>query len=445
MAMPDRSKLFLRDLKHPLPEIVAGQGAYLIDSAGKRYLDASGGPSVSCLGHNQPEVVAAIQEQVAKVSYAYSLFFTTPVIEELAASLVDQAPKGITRAFFVGSGSEAIEAALKLSRQYFLEKGEPKRRMFIARERSYHGNTLGALALGGDTVRRAPYEPMLMPVTHISPCYEYRGRRADESPEAYGERVAGELDAAIRRLGPENVAAFFFEPVVGGSLGCAPAVKGYARRLREICDAHGVLLVADEVMCGMGRTGHMFACLEDGITPDIITVAKGLGGGYMPVGAMLVHERIFQAIATGSGNLKHGQTYAGHTLSCAGALAVQRVIRDQNLLERVRRVGTQLRQRLEDVFGQHPNVGDIRGRGMFLGLELVADRNTKAPLDPGLRTWDKVRRAGFEEGLICYPGGGCIDGVKGDHVIISPPFTLTSGELDELIEKLRKSITKALL
>jgi adenosylmethionine-8-amino-7-oxononanoate aminotransferase len=443
-TMAANSKLFLRDLKHPMPTIVAGEGAYLIDSSGKRYLDASGGPSVSCLGHNHPEVVAAIRDQVGKVSFAYSLFFTTPAIEELAEILVDQAPKGIARAFFVGSGSEAIEAALKLARQYFLEIGQPKRRLFIARERSYHGNTLGALALGGDAVRRAPYEPLLMPVTHISPCYEYRGRQAEESAEAYGRRVADELETAINRLGPENVAAFFFEPVVGGSLGCAPAVDGYARRIREICDRHGVLLVADEVMCGMGRTGRMFACEEDGITPDLITIAKGLGGGFVPIGGLLLSERVFQAIVAGSGNIRHGQTYAGHTLSCAGALAVQRVIKEQNLLSLVREMGAYLKKRLNETFGQHPNVGDIRGRGFFLGLELVADRDTKAPLDPGRRTWDRIRRAGMEEGLICYPGGGCIDGVRGDHVILSPSFLSSVGEIEEMIEKLRKSISKAL-
>ncbi len=440
-----RSSVFLRDLKHPMPRIVAGDGVYLIDSAGKRYLDASGGPSVSCLGHNHPGVIAAIQEQVAKFSYAYSLFFTTPAIEELADILVAQAPEGISKAFFVGSGSEAIEAALKLARQFFLEQGQPSRRLFIARERSYHGNTLGALALGGDATRRAPYEPLLMPVSHIAPCYEYRGRGPGESRDAYGRRVADELDSAINRLGAENVAAFFFEPVVGGSLGCVPAVEGYARRLREICDRHGVLLVADEVMCGMGRTGYMFASREDGIAPDIITIGKGLGGGFMPIGGMLVSERIFQAIAGGSGNLRHGQTYAGHALSCTAALAVQRAIRDQRLLERVRRMGGALRERLEDAFGQHPHVGDIRGRGLFLGMELVADRDTKTPLDPGRRIWDRLRRAGMQEGLICYPGGGCVDGIRGDHVILSPPFVLTSSEMDELVEKLRKSITMALL
>jgi adenosylmethionine-8-amino-7-oxononanoate aminotransferase len=287
---PKKSALFQRDLQNPVPVIVKGEGAYLIDDDGKRYLDASGGPAVSCLGHSHPLVIEEIKRQLDAVAYAYSMFFTTPAIEELSERLVAQAPAGLTKAFFVGSGSEAVEAAMKLARQYFLEIGQPSRRLFIAREHSYHGNTLGALALGGDANRRAPYQPLLMDVTHIAPCYEYRGRRADESAEQYGLRVADELEGAIQRLGAENVAAFFCEPVVGASLGCAPPVPGYLKRLREICDRHGVLLVFDEVMCGMGRTGHMYACNEDGVSPDILTMAKGLGGGYQPIGGLLVAQ-----------------------------------------------------------------------------------------------------------------------------------------------------------
>ncbi len=441
---PKKSPLFERDLQFPLPVIVKGDGAYLIDDAGKRYFDASGGPAVSCLGHSHPKVIEAIKRQVDQVSYAYSLFFTTPVIEELAGTLVDQAPPGLTKAFFVGSGSEAVEAAMKLARQYHLERGQPSRRLFIARERSYHGNTLGALALGGDANRRAPYDPLLIPVTHIGPCYEYRGRQPDESAEQYGRRVADELETAIQKLGAENVAAFFAETVVGASLGCAPPVPGYLKRLREICDRHGVLLVFDEVMCGMGRTGHMYACAEDGVSPDILTMAKGLGGGYQPIGGLLISQRVFDAIADGSGALKHGQTYAGHTLACAAALGVQQAIAEEGLLERVRHLGGLLQSRLGERFGQHPHVGDIRGRGLFIGLELVADRETKAPLDPQRKTWQRVRRAGFEEGFVCYPSGGCIDGVRGDHVVLAPPFNLADGQIDELVDKLAKSLERAL-
>src|SRR5690348_5235216 len=367
---PKKSALFQRDLQNPVPVIVKGEGAYLIDDDGKRYLDASGGPAVSCLGHSHPLVIEEIRRQLDSVAYAYSMFFTTPAIEELSERLVAQAPAGLTKAFFVGSGSEAVEAAMKLARQYFLEIGQPSRRLFIARERSYHGNTLGALALGGDANRRAPYQPLLMDVTHIAPCYEYRNRRADESAEQYGLRVADELDSAIQRLGAENVAAFFCEPVVGASLGCAPPAPGYLKRLREICDRHGVLLVFDEVMCGMGRTGHMYACAEDGVTPDILTMAKGLGGGYAPIGGLLAHRRIRDAIASGSGALKHGTTYSGHTLSCAAALAVQDATAEEGRLQNVRETGGLLRERLNEAFGQHPHVDDIRGRGLFLALEL---------------------------------------------------------------------------
>lgn len=438
------SYLFPRDMSNTPPSIVRGEGSYLIDADGRRYLDASGGPAVSCLGHNHPKVVAAIQKQAAEVAYAYSLFFSTPAVEELAEMLVTQAPAGIEKAFFVSGGSEAVEGALKLARQYFLEIGQPQRRLFIARERSYHGNTLGALSLGGDVNRRLPYEPMLQPVSHIAPCYEYRHRRADESAEQYGERAADELEAAILAQGPENVAAFFCEPVVGASLGCAPAVPGYLKRIRAICDRYGVLLVFDEVMCGMGRTGHLYACLEDQVTPDIITMAKGLGGGYMPIGGLLIHGRIYRAIAEGSGMLKHGHTYAGHTLACAGALAVQQVIQEEGLLVEVRRKGAILRGRLDEAFGQHPHIGDIRGRGLFLGLELVADRETKTTFDPAQKTWLKIRQTAMEEGLLCYPSGGCVDGKNGDHIILAPAYNLADTQIDEIVDKLSRSLDRVL-
>jgi adenosylmethionine-8-amino-7-oxononanoate aminotransferase len=444
MMNPATSKVLHRDLRKPLPVAVKGEGAYIIDDGGKRYLDASGGPAVSCLGHSHPKVIAAIAQQASELAYGYTLFFTAPAMEELAARLVAQAPEGLERAFFVAGGAEAVESALKLARQYHLEKGEPSRRLFIARRRSYHGNTLATLALGEDANRRAPYESMLMPVEHISPCYEYRDRGAGETPEQYGHRIADELDAAIRKLGPENVAAFIAEPVTGASLGAAPPVPGYLRRLREICDRHGVVLIFDEVMCGMGRTGHMYACAEDGVVPDILTMAKGLGGGYAPIGGLLAHRKIVQAIESGSGVLKHGTTYSGHTLSCAAALAVQDAIAEEGLLANVRRRGAELRAALEQTFGQHPNVGDIRGRGFFLGLELVADRETKATLDPARKTWLRVREAALAEGLICYPSGGCVDGRQGDHIILAPPYNLTGDQIGEIVDKLGRALGAAL-
>jgi len=437
------SHVLHRDLKRTLPVAVKGEGAYIIDSTGKRYLDASGGPAVSCLGHSHPKVIAAIEKQAAEIAYAYTLFFTSSAMERLADRLIAEAPAGIERAMFVAGGAEAVEGAIKLARQYHLETGQPNRKLFIARRRSYHGNTLGTLALGEDVNRRAPYEALLAPVEHISPCYEYRGRRAGESAEQYGVRIADELDAAILRLGAENVAAFICEPVTGASLGAAPPVPGYLKRLREICDRHGVLLIFDEVMCGMGRTGHMYACNADGVAPDILTMAKGLGGGYAPIGAYLASAKICAAIEAGSGVLKHGTTYSGHTLSCAAALAVQEAIAEEGLLENVRHRGAELRARIEEAFGQHPHVGDIRGRGLFLGLELVADRETKASFDPARKTWLRLREAALGKGLICYPSGGCVDGRQGDHVILAPPYNLTAPQVDEIVDKLGAALAEA--
>lgn len=433
-----------RDLRTTLPEAVRGEGSYIFDKTGKRYLDASGGPAVSCLGHSHAKVIAAVQKQVAEMAYAYTLFFTSEPMERLADRLVENAPKDMDRAFFCSGGAEAVEGAIKLARQYFLEIGQPSRKLYIARDRSYHGNTVGTLSLGTDAARRAAYEAMLMPVEHIAPCYEYRHRRADESAESYGLRAAEELETTIQRLGPQNVAAFICEPVVGATLGCVPPTPGYLKRIREICDRHGILLIFDEVMCGMGRTGYMYACNEDGVAPDILTMAKGLGAGYAPIGGFLVARKIREAIERGSGALKHGHTYAGHTLACATALAVQDAIAEEGLLENVQRRGASLRRRLEETFGQHPHVGDIRGRGLFLGMELVADRETKRPFDPSRKTWLKLRQAAMEQGLICYPSGGCIDGTKGDHVVLAPPYNVTEVQLDEAVEKLGKAMVSAI-
>jgi adenosylmethionine-8-amino-7-oxononanoate aminotransferase len=441
---PAESHVLHRDFKRRLPVALRGEGAYVIDAEGKRYLDASGGPAVSCLGHSHPKVIAAIKQQADDIAYAYTLFFTAPAIEKLADRLIEQAPQGLARAFFVAGGAEAVESAVKLARQYHVETGQPKRRLFIARRRSYHGNTLATLALGEDVNRRAPYEAMLSPVEHIAPCYEYRDRRADETAEQYGVRIADELDVAIRKLGAENVAGFICETVTGASLGAAPPVPGYLKRLREICNRHGVLLIFDEVMCGMGRTGHMYACAEDGVTPDLLTMAKGLGGGYAPIGGVLVHQRIVDAIAAGSGALKHGTTYSGHALSCAAALAVQEAIAEEGLLQNVRKMGGLLRDQLHDAFGQHPHIGDIRGRGMFLGLEMVADRETKAPLDPARKTWLRLREAAMERGLICYPSGGCIDGKSGDHIVLAPPYNLTEAQAGEIVDKLSAALSAAI-
>jgi adenosylmethionine-8-amino-7-oxononanoate aminotransferase len=434
------TRVMHRQLRRTLPVAVAGQGAWLVDAEGRRYLDASGGAAVSCLGHSHPDVLAAMHAQLDALAYAHTSFFTTEVAERLADVLVAGAPPGIGHVYFLSGGSEAIEAALKLARQYFIEIGQPQRRHFIGRRQSYHGNTLGALAVGGNAWRRAPFAPLLIDVTHVAPCYEYRDRRASETSDEYGARLAAELSRAIDAVGGSNVIAFVAETVAGATLGAAPAVPGYFRRVREICDCHGILLVLDEVMCGMGRTGTLHAVEQEGIAPDLLTVAKGLGAGYAPIGAMLVSDGIHDAIANGSGAFQHGHTYIGHALACAAALAVQQVIRRDGLLDAVKRQGAALHERLVHALGDHPNVGDIRGRGLLLALELVTDRSARTPFDAGLRVSARLKSAAMARGLCVYPMGGTIDGVEGDHVLLAPPFIVTDEELDLIVARLRDAI-----
>ena len=417
---------------------VGGDGCYLIDGQGKRYLDASGGAAVSSLGHSHRDVVAAIQRQVAALPYAHTSFFTNEATERLAARLIELAPRGFGagRVAFVGSGSEAMEVALKLARQYFVERGEAERSHFIARRMSYHGNTLGALSVGGHFQRRAMYAPMLMPASHIAPCHAYRYRGSDETERAYGRRVADELDAEIQRVGPQRVAAFVAEPVVGATLGCVPAVDGYFARIREICDAHGVLFIADEVMCGMGRTGTMFAIDDERVCPDIITLGKGLGAGYLPIGATMASERVVGSLQAGSGMLANGHTYMSHAVACAGALAVLDCVERDRLLDNVSAKGRRLRSALDQRFGAHPFVGDIRGRGLLLALELVEDRDAKRPFPRALRIAEAVRATALERGLVCYPSSGTADGERGDHVLLAPPYILNDRQVDEIVDKL---------
>lgn len=436
--------VFHRNPKQTLEYAVRGEGIRLFDQHGRAYIDASGGAAVSCLGHGHPDVIRAIKQQLDEVAYAHSSFFTTEACETLADFLAERAPGDLNHIYFVSGGSEAVEAALKLARQYFVEKGQPTRRHFIARRQSYHGNTLGALAIGGNVWRREPFLPLLVPAHHVSPCYAYRDQRADESAEQYAQRLADELDAKIRELGPENVAAFVAETVVGATAGVLTPVGGYLKRVREVCDHHGVLLILDEVMSGMGRTGHLFACAEDDVVPDILTIAKGLGAGYQPIGAMVASSRIYDTIVAGSGYFQHGHTYMGHATACAAALAVQRVIERDHLLENVRARGEQLRASLLRELGEHPNVGDIRGRGLFVGVEFVADRDTKAPLDPALRTHVQLKKVAMENGLMIYPSGGTVDGSQGDHVLLAPPFICSEADIEEIVAKLVTTVNRVL-
>ncbi len=438
------SHVFHRDPRHAYPVAVRGEGAYLYDRGGKRYLDASGGAAVSCLGHSDAAVVKAIQDQLAKLPFAHTSFFSNEPMEALADALAAHAPASLDKVYLVSGGSEAIEAALKLARQYFVDKGEPQRRHLIARRQSYHGNTLGALAVGGNLWRRSQFEPLLIDVAHVSPCYAYRGRQAGESDDDYAGRLATELESEIRRLGGDQVMAFVAETVAGATLGAVPPVPGYFRRIREVCDRYGVLLILDEVMCGMGRCGSLWAFEQEGIVPDLVTIAKGLGAGYQPIGAVLVAKRIYEAIIGGSGFFQHGHTYLGHAAACAGALAVQERLHRGGLLARVAPLGVQLEARLRGAFGAHPNVGDIRGRGLFWGLELVQDRASRAPFDPKLRVHARLKQAAMAAGLMCYPMGGTLDGVRGDHVLLAPPFIVEAAQLDELVEALGRSLAVAL-
>jgi adenosylmethionine-8-amino-7-oxononanoate aminotransferase len=434
------TRVLHRSIPHHYPTAVSGQGIYVRDASGKDYIDASSGAAVSCLGHSHPDVLAAMRAQLDHLEYAHTSFFTTQAAEELADDLTAHAPEGLGHVFYVSGGSEAIEAALKLARQYFVEKGEPQRRYLIARRQSYHGITLGALAVGSRKRQREQFSPLLIETHHVSPVYDYRGRNAGESPEAYGARLAQELAAKIENLGGENVIAFIAETVVGATLGAVAAAPGYFKRVRELCDRHGILLILDEVMCGMGRTGTLHACEQEGISPDLMAIAKGLGGGYAPIGALLLQDKIFAALEAGSGAFQHSHTYTGHPLACAAALAVQRVIRRDKLLADVREHGAYLARRLQERFGNHPFVGDVRGRGLFQALEIVADRGSKEPFDPARKLHAQVKHEAMARGLMVYPTGGAVDGVRGDHVLLAPPFIIDRAAIDAVVERLGDAI-----
>ena len=436
--------VFPRHTAHLPPTAVRAEGVYIYDEDGAAYLDGSSGAAVSCLGHGDPDVIAAIQSQANSLAFAHTGFFTSEPAEELAEKLAALAPDGIDRVYFVSGGSEAIEAAIKLARQYFLEIGQPDRKHLIARSQSYHGNTLGALAAGGNAWRREQFAPLLAEVSHVPPCYEYVNRGDEETSEAYGQRAAQALEDEIIRLGPETAMAFVAEPVVGATLGAVPAVPGYFKRIREICDQYGVLLILDEVMCGMGRTGHLFASEFDGVRPDIVCVAKGLGGGYQPIGAMLCSADIYGAIENGTGFFQHGHTYLGHPVAAAAGVAVLDKLTGRGLVNRSSEMGAMLHTVLCDRFGQHPHVGDIRGRGLFQGLEFVADRTSKAPFEPELKIATRLKAAAFDAGLICYPMPGTRDGQNGDHVLIAPPFIISDAQIEELVDKLDRSIQSVL-
>jgi adenosylmethionine-8-amino-7-oxononanoate aminotransferase len=439
------SRILHRSLRHTPPVAVGGEGIYLRDSQGRIYIDASGGAAVSSLGHGHPDVIAAMHRQIDRCAYAHTGFFTTEVAEQLAERLVARAPAGIGGVYLVSGGSEAMETALKLARQYFVEAGELRRSLFIARRQSYHGNTLGALAVGGNEWRRKPFAPLLMDVPRVSACYEYRGRLEDQSTAQYTEMLLDELEAAIVHAGPENVIAFCAETVVGATGGAIPPTPGYFRGVRALCDKYGILFIADEVMCGMGRTGSMFAIEQDSVAPDLIAVAKGLGAGYAPIGAVLANGAIVERLRGGSGVFLHGHTYIGHPVAAAAALAVQEVIERDDLLVQVQKRGATLRRMLGDVFGDHEHIGDIRGRGLFVGLELVRNRASKEPFAPELKLHAAIKDKAMQKGLMVYPMGGTIDGRHGDHVLLAPPFIVSAAELSEIVARLKEAVDEAVM
>lgn len=439
------SRMIHRSLHAPPATVVSGSGIMLHTADGRSIIDASGGAAVACLGHGNQRVVDAIAAQAARVAYAHTGFFTSDPAEQLADILLEHEPGGLTHAFFVSSGSEAMEAALKLARQYHLERGENERSHFIARRQGYHGTTLGAVSVGGHLARRAPYRPMLSAsFSQVSPCFAYRHQASGESDEAYVARLAAELEAEFQWAGPHRVAAFVAEPVVGAATGCVAAVPGYFAAIRKVCDRHGALLILDEVMCGMGRSGTLHAWQQEGVAPDIQTIAKGLGGGYQPIGGILVAGRVIDALKAGSGSFMHGQTYQAHPVACAAALEVQKIIAEQDLVAHVARMGARLDALLTERFGNHRHVGDVRGRGLFRALEFVQDRAGKAPFAPARQVAERVKQAAMDLGLGIYPGTGTVDGISGDHVIIAPPYVVNEHELLDIVDRLGAAVDAAL-
>ncbi|MHB9344708.1 aspartate aminotransferase family protein [Enterobacter vonholyi] len=429
-----------RSLRSTPAVAVRAQGAYIFDAQGKQYLDACGGAAVSCLGHAHPDVLAAMHRQIDRLAYAHTSFFTSDTVEQLAEQLTRTAPGDLNYAYFVSGGSEAVETALKLARQYFVEIGQPSRTKFIARKQSYHGNTLGALAVGGNEWRRRQFAPLLIDVIRVSACNEYRDRRDDETQQQYTTRLLNELEQAIIEAGPDTIIGFCAETVVGATTGATPPTPGYLKGVRNLCDKYGILYIADEVMCGMGRTGTLHAFEQDDVVPDLVTIAKGLGGGYQPIGAVLASEKVVSALQAGSGLFQHGHTYICHATAASAALAVQQVIERDNLLQAVRQQGAYLHNALREVLGELPHVGDTRGRGLFAGVELVRDKASKTPFDPALKLHAAIKANCMSRGLMVYPMGGTIDGQYGDHILIAPPFIVTPGQLDFVVDTLNTVI-----
>lgn len=427
-----------------LPKVKWARGSYLHDAAGKTYIDGSGGPAVYCIGHANAEVNQAIKDQLDRIAHGYRYNFTSDALEELTEIIGARCGGSLGHMVFVTGGSEAVESCLKLALQYQTAVGRTSRRRFIARERSWHGNTLGALSVSGFVERQAAFEGALMPVVRLSPANEYRPIGDAVTPEEAGAAAARELEEAILSAGPETIAAFIFEPVVGAAGGCVPAPPGYARAVRAICDRHGVVMIADEVMCGAGRCGSWRALERDGVEPDVMSVAKGLAGGYLPLGAAVYGAKVNQAIMAAHGGPMTGHTFTGHTAACAAGVAVQKIVAREKLVERVAGNEAGLKAMIAEALAGVEAVGDIRGRGHFIGTELVADRKTRQPFAAARKLFLKIRAQTLENGLICYPVGGNVDGVNGDVVILAPPYNASAAELTEMVDKMATSIRQVL-
>ncbi len=426
-----------------LPKVVRAKGSYLWDAGGKQYIDGSGGPAVYCLGHANEEVNRAICDQLGQIAHGYRYNFTTDALEELTEIIRARCGGSLREMVFVTGGSEAVESCLKIALQYQTAIGQKTRRKFISRQRSWHGNTLGALGLSGFAERTAAYEGAFIPSVKLSPANIYRPI-AGATAETAGAACAAELEAAILREGPETVAGFVFEPVVGAAGGCVPAPEGYAVAVREICSRYGVLMISDEVMSGAGRCGTWRALAHNGVEPDIMSVAKGLAAGYQPLGAAICTTKVWDAIRAVDGAFGTGHTFTGHTAACAAGVAVQKIVERDGLLAKVAANGPRLKGWLADAFAGVEAVGDIRGRGHFIALELVADRVSKQPFDKDRKLFMKIRAQAMENGLICYPVGGNVDGVSGDIVILAPPYNCPDAELTEIVDKTARSVRQVL-
>nr|CEG05724.1 unnamed protein product [Fusarium clavum] len=434
--------LMHRSLITPPETVTSASGSYLTLSSGRKILDGCAGAAVAIIGHGNTEVRDAMIAQASQVSYVHTMTYTTSSAEDLANYLLENEPFGLTRAYLVGSGSEAMDSAMKLARQFHVENGQPERTRFVSRRQAYHGNTIGAMSVSSNLARRAPYENAILldNVSYVSPAYEYRTKKDGESEEEYSQRLVDELEAEFKSVGPEKIMAFIAETVGGATAGCITPPKGYFAGISKVCKKYGILLVLDEVMCGVGRCGTFFAFEQDGdVRPDIVTTGKGLGGGYVPIAATLVHKDIISTLKKGTASFNHGHTYQAHPVSCAAALAIQKIIRRDNLVSRSASLGQRLHILLISTFQDLEFVGNIRGRGLFWGIEFVRDKKTKEPFDSKIRFGVKVQERAFELGVAVYPGTGTADGSSGDHVIVSPPLTISEGEMDELVGVLKKA------